>query len=126
VGVTRILKVVGLLVGVYLAIVFGKPYYQYLMMFKDFGDAVDAGVARIQVAKSRAGADVPDEVLQAVQEFLLRRATELRVPLDPRNIQVRISGGQMDVDAAWVVPVKVLTRTTPLNFSLHQNRTVPQ
>lgn len=124
-GLKRVVTVAMVLVGAYLAIAFGKPYYQYLMMYQAFTDAVDAGIARIQVVKTHAGADVSEEVLQAVQEFLQKRAIELGLPPDSQMVEVQMRAGHVLVKVVWVAQVRLLTRPIPLNFSLQQDRKLP-
>ena len=126
VQIERLLAVAGVLVCGYLAIAFGKPYYQYAMMYQAFDDAVDAGMARIQVARSYAGSDLTGEVMQAVETFLQNRARGLDVPLEPRDIQVRTLAGRLMVRLAWMAPVKLLDRAIPLSFSLEKERKLPE
>jgi len=121
----RILVVATVLLAGYLAIAFGKPYYQYAMMYQAFDDAVDAAMVRIQVVKSHAGADVTGEVLQAVGAFLEKRAQDLGVPLDPHGVEIRILSGSVVVKVGWISPVELPHRTVPLSFSLEKERKLP-
>lgn len=66
------------------------------------------------------------EAVEAMQAFLVRRATELGVPLDARDIEIRIFAGRLLVKLAWVAPVTLLDRIIPLTFSLEQDRKLPE
>lgn len=96
------------------------------MMYQSFDDAVDAGITQIRIAKSHAERDLTGEVLWTLEAFLQKRAGELGLPLDSRDIQIQIFAERLVVKAAWMVPVTLLNRTLPLNFSLKQSRKLPQ
>jgi len=95
-------------------------------MYQALDDAVDAGITRIQTTKSYAGSDVIGEVMQAVEAFLQKRAWELDVSLESRDIKIRTFAGRLMARVAWTAPVKLLDRAFPLNFSLEKERKLPE
>jgi len=55
-----------------------------------------------------------------------KRARELDVPLEPRDIQIRTFAGRLMVKVAWMAPVKLLDRAISLNFSLEKEQKLPE
>jgi hypothetical protein len=64
--------------------------------------------------------------MQAVEGFLQKRAWELGVSLESRDIQIRTFAGRLMVKVAWMAPVKLRDRAIPLNFSLEKERKLPE
>ncbi len=118
----RLLALVAILASLYLAVIFGYPFYQYAMMYLAFDDAVDGGIARVRFVHSQTETDVSDEVVEGVRVFLMKRATELHLPSDALEVQVRVWAGRLIVQVAWEAPVNLGYTTRVLNFSMKEER----
>jgi hypothetical protein len=120
---TKRLLVIGtVLVLGYIALAFARPYYQYAMMYQAFDDAVDGGMARIQMVQARVGEDVSNEVIAGMQAFFAQRAAELALPADALRIDVRVWAGRLVARVAWEAPVHIGNYTAVLDFAIERER----
>jgi hypothetical protein len=122
----RIFVLLVLAGGAYAGVAFGKPYFQYMMMYKTFDDAMDAGISRIEVIKSHAGIDMSEEIVQAMQQYFEKRAVELGLPPDALHIDVHLWAGHFRAKIEWEAIVKLTSRTFPLKFSIQRERKLPE
>lgn len=124
-NIKRLVKIVTLVLVAYASVVFGKPYFQYMMMYQTFDDAMDMGVGRIEVVKANTGLDMAEEVSLAMQKYLEKRSVELGLPADSLHIDVHLWAGRFRAKVEWEAIVKFASRTFPLQFSIQRERKLP-
>jgi hypothetical protein len=125
-NIRRYVKLLVLALGIYASVAFGKPYFQYMMMYQAFDDAMDMGVNRIEIVKANTGIDMSEEVAQAMQLYFEKRSADLGLPADSLRIDVHLWAGHFRAKVEWEAIVKFASRIYPLRFSIQRERKLPE
>ena len=110
----------------YVGVIVGFPYYQYVMMKRAVEEAADVGVAGLRtMRRGPLGQSMASrEVTAAVTVLMQARAIRLGLDLPAQGVQVLLEPGLLRVLANWEAEAKLPGYAQRFRFGVEGRRVV--
>ncbi|MBI3989857.1 MAG: hypothetical protein HY347_09605 [candidate division NC10 bacterium] len=119
--IRRLFWIVVLGALVYVGVKVGYAYYQYFQMVVVVDEVADGAVA--QLSRQRRG--FTREIQEGMVDNLLKRAAEVNLTLEPRNIAIEVEQTAFTLTARWTTDLPLIGYTHRFRFEVEKRQPLP-
>jgi len=119
--IRRLFWIVVLGALVYVGVRVGYAYYQYFQMVVAADEVADRAVEQL----SRQRKAFTGEIRQGMVDDLLKRAAEVNITLEPRNITIEVEQTAFTLAVSWTTDLPLIGYTYRLRFKVDKRQPLP-